>query len=142
MKEKFEKWATEFLNSPTEAMSKEMSEIFLMSTMAEMGGKTIPEEMRSEFLFKVIEARAKVIGLSLSDWAKVFLMFLTKSPGSAIMHLYALRSDGTEYNMSQLTNKFPMGFLSETQMSKMWDAQKGNVLGIDGVDNMLDHYKF
>jgi hypothetical protein len=142
MKEKFDKWAADFFNSPKEPINPELSQVFMACLIS--GDKPIPDEIRKEFLFQVIERRVEHIGLTMTDWEKVFIMYLTKSPGSAIMYLYALRSVSTESNMQDLANKFPMGFLSEFQMKKMWEEQKDGFLGLDFgmLNNMLDIYQF
>ena len=131
----FEDWVTKFMAVEREPMSKEISEIFLMTTMGEMADKPLPDEAKNEFMYKVISGRSASIGLSLTDWAKAFLMYLTQSPGSAVMYMYALRSKGKDFNMSKLANMFPAGFLTEESMELMWNDQKvegGNLL--DQVD--------
>lgn len=89
----------------------------------------------------MIEKRAEYIGLEVSDQAKVFLMFETKSPGTAVMYLYALRSKFTSVTMNDLANVFPNGFPTEDTLEKMWDKQKGYTYN-DSVDNYLDGLKF
>ena len=137
----FNAWAEEFLSQPTQPMSNETSHLFLAMVLGEKGDGDLPSQITEQFLYQVIEARAKHIGLDITPQAAVFLMFLTKNPGSAVMYLYAMRSRGTTLNMDTIANNFPMGFLTEETLSKMWDKQKGYVNDVK-VDNCLDSYSF
>ena len=133
-------WADRFFKQRTVAMSEQNANIFLRMMMVDKEPVDIPE-LKEEFLFKVIDSRAKFLGLEMTDAAKIFLMFLCQSPGNIVMYLCALRSRETKVDMSVLTNYFPMGFPDEASLSEMWDAQKGHVNG-EKVDNCLDHVKF
>jgi hypothetical protein len=135
-------WSDEFFKQPTERLSEQMSRIFLdMSLNEEKQQKINIPAIQTQFLYQVIEKRAQHIGLKLSEHAKMFLMFQSKSPGTAVMYLYALRSKVTSVDMGTLAQMFPMGFLKEEGLEKMWDKQKGHPYGMK-VDNCLDHYQF
>jgi hypothetical protein len=135
-------WSDEFFKQPTEPMNPQMTGIFFnMSMMEDQQQKLNIPEIQNQFLYQVIDKRTQHIGLNVSDQAKVFLMFQTKSPGTAVMYLYALRSKFTSVNMGTLAQMFPMGFLKEEGLEKMWDKQKGHPYGMK-VDNCLDHYQF
>lgn len=133
-------WATKFFNQPTEAMSSDLSGVFFRMMMVDGEPVDIPQ-LKEEFLYKVIESRAKHIGLELSDSAKIFLMFLCQSPGNVVMYLCALRSKEKRVDMAVLTNYFPMGFPNENSLGDLWDAQKGYVNG-EKCDNCLDTLRF
>jgi hypothetical protein len=135
-------WADEFFQQPAVPMSNQMSEIFMQMMFVEQDPtpKKIPE-IEAQFLYQVIDKRAEYIGLELTNPAKIFLMFQTKSPGTAVMYLYALRTRYKSVSMGTIANMFPMGFPSEDSIEKMWDKQKGHVNG-ENVDNCLDSYKF
>lgn len=133
-------WADEFFKQPTKPMSKKMSEIFVQMVLMDVKEQeqlNIPE-IQSQFLYQIIDKRAEHIGLKLSDPAKIFLMFETKSPGTAVMYLYALRSKFTEANTKTLSDLFPMGFPQDDTLEQMWEKQKNSFNGA----NYLDSYFF
>jgi hypothetical protein len=135
-------WADEFFKQPTVPMSNQMSEIFLRMMFMEQdpAPKKIPE-IESQFLYQVIDKRAEHIGLELSKPAKIFLMFQTHSPGTAVMYLYAFRTKYKSVNMGTIANMFPMGFPSEDSLQVMWDKQK-DYLNDGRSYNCLDSYHF
>lgn len=135
-------WSKEFFQNATEPMSDQNSKLFLKMVLLESSSNFItPEQIQNEFMYKIIDTRAKFIGLNLSEPVKIFLMFLTKSPGSSIMYLYALRSKVDKVDMRIFSEMFPMGFLSEENLSNMWDKQKGYP-NQEKCDNCLDQYSF
>lgn len=134
-------WSNEFLKNATTPMDESMTGIFFNMMMLEMTpdqgkAKLNAPEITSSFMYQIIDRRAKHMELELSDPAKVFLMFLVKSPGSAVMYLSALRSKTKNVDMNVLANTFPIGFLSEQYLEIMWDKQKGH------TDNYLDSCVF
>lgn len=133
-------WATKFFKQPVESMSEDLDGIFFRMMMVDGEPVDIPQ-IKEEFLFKVIDSRAKYLGLDMTDSAKIFLMFLCQSPGNVVMYLCALRTKAQKVDMSVLTNYFPMGFPNEESMGRLWDLQKGYV-NDEKVDNCLDHVKF
>lgn len=137
----FQAWADDFLGSPQKPLSEEMSYCFLNMLTFENTKSEIPDEVKNKFLYKVIDGRARQIGLDITNPAKVFLMFLTKSPGAAVMYLYALRSKGVSCSMDSIADLFPAGFPSEAALEDLWDQQKGASNGVP-VDNCLDSYTF
>ena len=66
---------------------------------------------------------------------------LTKTPGSAVVYLWYLqywskKHGVTDLNLSYLCERvFPMGFFSEDDIHKVWDAQKVNAR----PDNLFDY---
>lgn len=135
-------WSDEFFKQPTEPLSRQLSDVFLrMSMMEDQQQKLNIPEIQTQFLYQIIDTRAKHIGLHITDPAKVFLMFQSKNPGTAVMYVYALRSKFTSVNVGTLAQMFPFGFLKEEGLQKMWDKQKGHPYGMK-VDNCLDHYQF
>jgi len=131
-------WSNEFFQQPTQPMSKEMSEIFLrMMFMEQEQQKVKIPQIQSQFLYQIIDKRANYIGLELSEPAKIFLMFETKSPGTAVMYLYALRSKFTSVTMGNIADMFPMGFPTEPTLHKIWEKQKD-----PKGDNYLDSHQF
>lgn len=134
----FKAWVAEFQRKPVEPMTKETTTAFLSLLMSEEFKKEIDDEIKKTFLYRIIDSRADHIGLKLTDQLKTFLMFATKSPGSAVMYLYVLRSKSENMTMQDLAILFPMGFPSDDSLQEMWDLQKGYVNG-ETVDNCLDN---
>lgn len=135
-------WSDEFFKQPTEPLNRQLSDIFLrMSMMEDQQQKLDIPEIQNQLLYQIIDTRAKHIGLEITDPAKVFLMFQSKNPGTAVMYVYALRSKFTSINMGTLAQMFPFGFLKEEDLQKMWDKQKVSIKG-QISDNCLDSYTF
>lgn len=134
-------WTEEFISKANTPMDKDTSYLFMQMLMSENNENFTVEPVKNEFMYQMIEKRAEYIGLELSNPAKVFLMFLTRSPGTAVMYLYAIRSKVNKANMQDLTNIFPMGYLSEAELETMWDKQKGYNCDVK-ADNCLDAFKF
>lgn len=134
-------WTEEFISKANTPMNQDVSYMFMQMLLSEDSQSFTTEPVKNEFLFQMIEKRAEHIGLELSNPAKVFLMILTRSPGTAVMYLYAIRSKVNKANMQDLANIFPMGYLSETELQKMWDKQKGYNCNVK-ADNCLDAYMF
>lgn len=134
-------WTKEFVSKANTPMNQDLSYMFMNMLMSENNENFTIEPVKNEFMFQMIEKRAEYIGLELSNPAKVFLMVLTRSPGTAVMYLYAIRSKVTKANMQDLANIFPMGYLNETELETMWDKQKGYNCD-EKADNCLDVYMF
>ena len=134
-------WSDKFVSNAKTPMSHELSKIFMQMAFSEGDDNFSIEDIKKEFLYQIIDKRAEFIGLTLSEPAKIFLMFMTKSPGTAVMYLYALRQSFKNVGMNEITNLFPMGYLSEESLGNMWDSQKGQACG-ESFDNCLDNYKF
>lgn len=136
----FQSWSEEFLQKANEPMSKELTGVFLKVFQMEESNVSMPEA-QDQFMYKLIDQRAKFIGLDMTEASKVFLMLLAQSPGSAVMYLYAMRSKATYVDMKILTELFPVGFLSSIDMEIMWDKQKGYNCE-EQFDNCLDNCIF
>lgn len=134
-------WSDKFVSNAKTPMSHELSKIFMQMTLADSQANFTIEKIKKEFIYQIIDKRAEFIGLKLSEAAKIFLMFMAVSPGNCVMYLYALRKNYKTVTMSEITNLFPMGYLSEESLGNMWDSQKGQACG-ESFDNCLDNYKF
>lgn len=136
----FQSWSEEFLKRANEPMSKELTGVFLKVLQMEASDVSM-NEVKEQFMYKIIEQRANFIGLNMTHASKIFLMLLAQSPGSAIMYLYVMRSKTTSLDMKSLVELFPVGFLSEKDMEIMWDKQKGYNCE-EQFDNCLDNCIF
>ena len=139
MLEKFKDWCKNFGDSEVEPMDDKLSEIFIKMNMMEMDQEKSMDiilKLSGEFLYQVIDKRSKHIGLNLNPYVITFLMFLSRSPGTAVMYIYYIKSKYVAadiiVDMHGLTMLFPMGFPTEEELSKLWDMQKV------GGNNMLD----
>lgn len=105
------------------------------------------EEINKQFLCKVISARFAALGYTMDIKTKLFIAYLTGSPGMAVMYCHYLAYYCKKNNISHLNftdfcmNVFPWGFPSEEDLSKLWDEQKVH-RDIDqpGTDNLLDYF--
>ncbi len=137
----FSEWVAEFKKLPQHAMDDQVARIFMAMSIAEMSGNLNGlDEMEQLFLCRVISTRAQTINLSISRHAVVFLSFLTRNPGAAVMYLYFLRNEqrknNTNVSMDVITNLFPDGFPSDDELQDMWNKQKIEVGGREC--NLLD----
>jgi hypothetical protein len=135
VKEKAGEWCKKFFTMPVEPLSKPQSMTLLQCFMAESKKAPIPTEVTSDFGFRVLDGRAKHVGLEITDWAALFLTSMCTSPGEAVMYTHALKSLGQPVNMGSLCETFPMGFLTKESLRTMWSEQKCSV---PGCDNTLD----
>lgn len=134
LQEKFKIWCNNFGEAEIEPMNMNLSKYFLQCNMLEMQEVDI-KEINKESFYQVIDKRAEFISLKLNIYVKAFLMFLTKSPGTAVMYLYYIKSKqvgNIEMDMVALTMMFPDGFLKESELKILWDKQK------IGSSNLLD----
>lgn len=140
-KELFFIWVKKFEALPQHPMSKELSEAFVHASIAGDNFGPVPE-LEAQFMWKLIDARAKYIGLELSYQLKAFLTLLLDNPGIAVMYLYYLkcRAGTRMLDMAEFTNIFPMGYPSKEDLAVVWDAQKvkgGNLLDKLAQEDLL-----
>lgn len=130
-------WSKKFISLGKEPMNEQLSMVFMNMMLQDDDKNFKAPELEGQFLYQVISKRAEHMGIEISVPATIFLMFLTQSPGSAVMYLSALRSQKKLVNMNVIADMFPMGFVSAKDMETMWDAQKGHIHQ-QKVDNCLD----
>lgn len=130
-------WSKKFIALGKEPMNEQLSMVFMNMMLQDNDKNFEAPELQEQFLYQVINKRAQYMGMEISVPAIIFLMFLTQSPGSAIMYLSAIRSQTKIVNMNVIANIFPMGFVSAKDIEIMWDDQKG-YLHQQKVDNCLD----
>lgn len=122
-------WAENFLKSKTQPMSAKDSELFLNCMMAENQEDFPPEQFKNTLQYKLLSARCKSLGLRLSQAVLTYIATTQGSPGVLVMYANALRHwqhvHGEEVlDMDAFVKIFPMGFLTEKELEKAWDAQK------------------
>ena len=143
MQQKFEAWADEFLKSKTAVMDHELTRCMVVCLIEESNPDFPGPEMKDSFLYQVAEGRAAIVGLKLSTAVLSMISCIAESPGVAVMYVYALRyaqrkwAKDTMMMMSDFIDIFPKGFPAETELSRLWDAQKGYAMGLK-CDNFLD----
>lgn len=131
--EKLVSWAAKFISNQ-QPMSYALSEAFIKIMLMETKNAAVPDQIKSSFMYQVLELRFKTIGVEPTPHVIAFLSFLVKSPGEAVMFMYALRVRNGKglLNMNLIAYIFMTGFPSEEHLSHMWDEQKV------GGANMLD----
>lgn len=138
-------FAEKFKNIPTNPMEDKTAEILISLTIAPI--QEDDEEINKHFLCQVIEKRFKALGYTMNIKCKLFLAYLTNSPGMAVMYCHYLAYWCKQNNIQHLTldelcmNIFPMGFPSENDLSVLWDEQKvKRDADQPGTDNLLDYF--
>lgn len=152
MRTEWNEWCKGFLALKPNLMSGIVSRAMVNMTFAERSDSMIPVEIAETFPFKVLDSRAKHIGLDMSEAATAFisLALAEGNPGICVMYAHALRYAQLERGIGKIDMSiicielFPNGFPSTEDMSKHWDEQKGYKLADKygrentGFDNMLD----
>ena len=140
-------YAKKFEELKRQPMNEESSKIMIGLLLS-----NIPEddaEMNEQFLCKIIESRLKALGYTLDIKTKVFLAYLTGSPGTAVMYCHYLAYFCKKNNLKHLTfntfcdTAFPFGFPTDDDLNILWDQQKiRKDPGINqpGSDNLLDYF--
>lgn len=132
----WKKWAQAFIAAKTECMDAMVRRAFLMCCMTETTGAEIGQGFKEEFSYKIIDKRAALIGLNMTDAVKLMLCMLANTPGIAVMYVYALRYYQVTEKLPTISTKelamlFPLGFPIEAELHRLWDLQKnehGNLL--------------
>ena len=111
-------------------MKPEEVEVFIFISMAYLGGENIPEEIKENFIFNILNKRLIYFKVPVDDWLKVFISTLCDSPGKAVMWAYALfqmhKKIQRELNVHDFSEiqYFGMGLPEESEYKRIWDLQK------------------
>lgn len=130
-------WAIEFISALTVPMDKQLTKVFMMCCLAESAKKDIGQELKEEFVYKIIDKRAQFIGLTMTEPVKMMLCVLSTNVSRAVMYVYALRYFQVNAKLGPISTEdlaalFAYGFPSEAELSRLWDLQK------NGAGNLLD----
>ncbi len=136
MKESLKRWVLLSKTLPIEQMSADRSQLFLEATLAEKNRGLLPQDFIQDAYVKLMTKRAEKIGLTISDYVKVFLLQICDTPGSIVIYLALLRSYGKVATMNDISFVFPNGFLTRDSMEKLWEAQCIN--GTNMIDNLSE----
>jgi hypothetical protein len=134
----FREWVVKFFGFKRQ-MSRKDAEFFIqLMRMNQRSPTDFPPEAYEDLGFQVIKKRAEYIGLEMSDHVIAFIAGITKSPGAAIMFVYAIRykqlaTETGHVNMDKFAEFFPFGYPDENDQEELWSFQKTK----DGK-NMLD----
>lgn len=142
----YDKWlrdAVYSLRRDVRPMTASESDVFLVCMLNEMAQEPVPAEVTGSFIYKVLDSRLKSLGAQTSPWATALLYSICRRPGEAVMlaHVFAYRVRMQKLEMlkvNDVAQLFPDGYPSAKALEAAWDAQKGYVLGLEKVDNMLD----
>lgn len=122
---------------PVKPMSPEISEIFMGVILMGNQGKPVPDEIKSQTGYKIMDSRLEWAGYEDRDEKVLaFLTFLCINPGTCVMWAWTIFKLNIK-NFDDLVNAFATGFPDEDSYRECWDAQKGFNNGVD-VDNLLD----
>lgn len=134
-------WCDAFLKAKTIPMSRDQSEIFISLLMMEKAGTPIPEGAMAGFQYQVALKRKTALNLDITPHALMMICVLAGSVGDVVMYVTALtryyHKHPQTIDTGVLANAFPMGFLPEVELHRLWDEQKGFHLG-QRFDNLLD----
>jgi len=141
-----EKFCKVFDNLQKHPMTQELSKAMISLLFADPT-KPIPK-LTAEFLFRLITKRVEIcFTFKITDWRlTTFLMFLSETPGNAVMYLTYLQYWCKKHNVKELDinifceSIFPWGFPSKDDMLKLWDDTKVyNREGSSDSDNLVDY---
>jgi len=138
-----ELFAKEFEKTQKQPMDYFTSEILVKLSLSKDMSYAITEEEKP-FLYKLMEKRIEVIhDFELDERTLVFLCCICKSAGISVMYCWYLQYESKKRNIRHISLEtfceiFPMGFPSEDDLSRLWDAQKVHSERM-GSDNLLDY---
>lgn len=140
-----ENWAIKLEHeSQVGQMTENESKLFIRCCFNEKQIENDPSlnKVLNEFVFQLIIKRLNYIhSYKLTKAVILFLGYIVKSPGEAVMYLNYLQYQSHKrelgiINMHNLAIIFPMGFFTPETLTKAWNDQK--VEGLRGTDNLLD----
>lgn len=131
----------EMISASTQPMSKAQSELMIRILM--MGDAEVPlNEDDLPLATKIMMKRGVATGVPIESKALLFLSALTNTPGDCMLYLCACKAihdeTGKPITMGDIVNKFPMGFPTEPERHRIWDAQKYRGGG-GWSDNSVDY---
>lgn len=136
-----------------DSMDDELTDLFLRLSLADMNGQPNEEFIdwvKTQFEYQVIQSRVKCFQYNLSPFVATMLMYVTQSPGTAVMYLtfiqYLIKTRfpqwrGKTLSMEQFARLFPMGYFKSDDLLKIWDDTKVNNKG-RGSDNLIDYMQY
>lgn len=116
---------------PTEPMSQENSRLLLGMIVAGHKDAAMPNELKLGSTYRIIEGRNP---RKAHELAIGFVSMLCNSPGKCVQWAHTLHQIGEGATLTDLINKFPMGFPSDASYLQAWDDQKDS--GINKLDNL------
>lgn len=124
-------------------MTTEQSDMLLRMLLS--GSEIDLTENDKPFLYKVIESRLLAsFKFTMSPNAILFMCLIAGNPGSAILYLWYLQylsvKDKFEsINLQKICELFPIGFIPDDELSRIWNGQK---CSLRGSDNLVDHAQY
>ncbi len=132
----------EILLIPHVKMDEE-TRMLMALLLSEKNSINIPEKEKP-FLYAVIEKRVThCFTIQITDSRLLlFLAFIAKSPGVAILYLWYLQywcfnSNIRKLDLETFCEIFPMGFPTDLELRRIWNSQK--VDREAGSDNLVDY---
>lgn len=102
----------------------------------------VPEDVRNEFLVKVLELRLNRLSLLATPWLVVFIAGICSNPAEAVMWAFFMKMQSIAKKSNvigiiDLMELFPKGLPTPAGLEWMWNLQK--LHDIKSVqDNLLD----
>lgn len=137
--------ATEMFKAKTQPMDDRQTRLFFMLLIMEHGKNELPPEITETFQFQVMKKRLEyhyVIPIA-NVYAMAVLALMAENVGSVVMYAGALAAMYAE-RKEVVTIKtiaehyFPEGFLTEEELTRIWDMQKIKRTSASGTDNAID----
>lgn len=132
-------------------MTRDASEQYMKCMFAEMedSGALLTEKDAKGWGFagQVLESRLRHTNpeVKVGKYAALFLMAQCSAVGQVVMWAWTLNRIYSQtrqpVTISELANRFPIGFPSDAEKSRLWDAQKGGAHGLP-FDNLVDEEYF
>lgn len=138
-----ELFAKEFEKTQKQPMEKDTSEILMKLILSKNSSFNIPDEEKP-FVYQVLEKRIKVLhDFEVDDRVLLFLCCICRSVGVGVMYCWYMQYESKKRNIRHISLEtfceiFPMGFPSEDDLSRLWDAQKVHSERMSS-DNLLDY---
>ena len=138
-----ELFAKEFEKTQKNPMNEKDSEILIKLISSKNSAYQIPEEEKP-FLYKLLEKRIEAVhDFEVDVRTLIFLSCICRSAGVGVMYCWYLQYQSKKRNIRHISLEtfceiFPMGFVSEDDLGRLWDGQKVHSEGM-GSDNLLDY---
>lgn len=133
---------TPLYDYPQHPMTEAFTALFIHLMLAKSETiKIMTEEIREEFLFKVMEKRLNALNIQVTPTLKILIMMLAENPATVVLYVHALyvmtqeRGPGVRLNSDDFCKKFANGFPDTTTLHLAWDSQKDEC-GINILDTM------
>lgn len=116
--------------------------------LSELQHDPISEEIKSQFMYRLIEKRSKLYDYSMSEHAITLIASISPSPGIAVIYMtymqYIASKRGIKkYTVSKICEEvIPYGVIKSEVLERFWDAQKAAGAPLDNMVDDIDCIKY